>query len=295
MPNSQKSPNTQQYKNEFLERILAVAPGHIYWKNLKGEFLGCNDLQAFDAGFKSKEDMIGLTDYDMPWSEDADFLRNVDKWVMRTGETIVAEEKSKTFDGRQAIWLSTKKPLYDEDEKMISIVGTSVDITAHKDAERLRHENRKLESQNKLNQIFLEKLAAEAVAEQLRLENEAYLAQKKEQTKFFAFVDKIQRDIQNYKIEALTEKIGIAPKISDSDKRIKLTKRELDVLYYLSLNKSPKDIAQIITIIESKPVSDSTINAIINKKLYPKFEVFNIGQLIEKAIMLNQIPFLLDN
>lgn len=73
-----------------------------------------------------------------------------------------------------------------------------------------------------------------------------------------------------------------------------VTKRELDVLYYLSLNKSPKEIAQIITILENKTVSDSTINAVINKKLYPKFEVFNIGQLVEKAIMLNLIPFLLD-
>ncbi|MCC2625742.1 MAG: sensor histidine kinase [Burkholderiales bacterium] len=120
-------------------------------------------------------------------------------------------------------------------------------------------------------------------------------SQKKEQAKFLSFIDKIQHDIQNYKIEALTEKIGVIPKISSSDKQIRLTKRELDILYYLSLHKSPKDIAQIITIIENKPISDSTINAIINKKLYTKFGVFNIGQLVEKAILLDQIPFLLEN
>ncbi|MCC2624393.1 MAG: hypothetical protein K0R14_266 [Burkholderiales bacterium] len=51
--------------------------------------------------------------------------------------------------------------------------------------------------------------------------------------------------------------------------------------------------AKIITIMENNPVSDSTINATINKKLYPKFEVFNISQLVEKAIMLDLIPLLL--
>ncbi|MCC2625992.1 MAG: hypothetical protein K0R14_1865 [Burkholderiales bacterium] len=180
------------------------------------------------------------------------------------------------------------------------IIGNSTDIKAREQKETLAIENEKqkaeaksLQLENKLNKIFLEKLAAEAKVEQLMLEKEAYLAQKKEQEKFLSFIDKIHREIQNYKIESLTDKIGVKPQLTDSDKQIRLTKRELDVLYYLTLNKSPKNIAKIITIIENKPISDSTINAVINKKLYPKFQVFNIGQLVEKAVMLNYIPFLL--
>ncbi len=69
--------------------------------------------------------------------------------------------------------------------------------------------------------------------------------QKKEQAKFLTFIDKIQRDIQNYKIEALAEKTGGKPNISTTDNQIRITKRELDVLYYLSLHKSPKDMCAV--------------------------------------------------
>ncbi len=71
---------------------------------------------------------------------------------------------------------------------VIGVVGTSIEITAEKEAERLKLENMKLEAENKLKQILLEKLAAEAKTEQLRLENETYLAQKKEQAKFLSFI-----------------------------------------------------------------------------------------------------------
>lgn len=204
--------------------------------------------------------------------------------------------------GKTIYFSVIKLPLFDDDGNFLGIIGNSTDITVRKQKELLATENERQKAETerlqwevKLNKVFLEKLTVEAEAEQMRLENEAYLAQKKAQAKFLTFVDKIQRDIQNYKVEALTERVGIKPRITNYDREMRLTKRELDVLYYLSLNKSPKDIAQIITIIENRSVSDSTINAIINKKLYPKFEVHNTGQLVEKAIMLNQIPFLLDN
>ncbi len=151
----------QRYKAEnesaYLQRVLAIAPGHIYWKDLDGKYKGCNDLQAVDAGFKDRKDIIDLTDYDMPWKEDADYLREIDSRVIKTGATIVAEEKSKTFDGREAIWLSTKEPLHDENGKVIGVIGTSLDITAQKEVERLAFENQaqtiELEQQNKFKKI----------------------------------------------------------------------------------------------------------------------------------------------
>lgn len=198
----EKQLSKSENERTYLERVLAITPGHIYWKNLKGEFLGCNDLQAIDAGLKNKEDLIGLTDYDMPWKEDADFLKNIDAQVVKTGKAIVTEEKSKAFDGRDAIWLSTKQPLRDQYGKIIGIIGISLDITAQKEAALLKHENRKLEAQNKLNQIILEKEAAEA--ERLKLENEVHKLENEkhkitteEQDKFRKFVGQIVHDIQS--------------------------------------------------------------------------------------------------
>ena len=43
---------------------------------------------------------------------------------------------------------------------------------------------------------------------------------------------------------------------------------------------------------ENKKIAPATVGAMINKQLYPKFGVFNVGQLIEKANFLNLIPFM---
>jgi PAS domain S-box-containing protein len=277
--------------------ILEHMPGYIYWKDLNFRYVFANESIIKSLGFSNGDDIIGKTDYDFGWDKSTvDQYRKLDEKILKFGQAVYnIEETVITKDGQQLQLLVNKVPVRNKSGEIVGILGINIDIGDKKEAERLKLENIKLEAENRLTQVLLEKLVAETEAEQLRLENEAYLAQKKEQAKFLAFIDKIQRDIQNYKVEALTEQIGIKPKISNSDKQIRLTKRELDVIYYLSLNKSPKEISQIITIIENKPVSDSTINAIINKKLYPKFEVFNIGQLVEKAILLNQIPFLLVN
>ncbi|MCC2625454.1 MAG: Histidine kinase [Burkholderiales bacterium] len=273
-----------------MRQILDLVPAHIYWKHKNEYYLGCNKRQS---EFIGDREVLGLTEYDLLPKDEADKIHEHDQHVLEHG-SFAGEEIGTDINGVTKTYFSSKRQLLNTNGEVVGLVGVTVDISDTKEKEQLKLENLQLEAQNKLNQVFLEKLATEAVAEQLRLENETYLVQKKEQAKFLAFIDKIQRDIQNYKVEALTEKIGIAPKISNSDKQIRLTKRELDILYYLSLNKSPKDIAKIISIIENKSISDSTINAIVNKKLYPKFKVFNVGQLIEKAILLNQIPFLLD-
>jgi signal transduction histidine kinase len=158
---SMSKPKTKSKVRKFTginsDHLLAIAPGQIYWKNLKGEFLGCNDLHAVNAGLKQKNDIVGLTDYDMPWKEYADFLREIDAQVVKSGMEIIIEEKSKTFDGQDAIWLSMKKPLRDEKGKIIGIICTSFDIAAVKEAERLSFENQAqtvaFKQQNKFKKI----------------------------------------------------------------------------------------------------------------------------------------------
>ena len=43
----------QKIENSFkmLEDIIAGMPGHVYWTDKNGVYLGCNDLQAKAAGF----------------------------------------------------------------------------------------------------------------------------------------------------------------------------------------------------------------------------------------------------
>ncbi|HLX54223.1 MAG TPA: PAS domain-containing protein [Aquella sp.] len=241
--------------NEFLEQILAVVPGHVYWKNLNSEFLGCNDLQAIDAGFKSRKEIVGLTDFDMPWRENADLLRKIDTEVIKTGKEIVTEESSKTYSGKDAIWLSTKKPLRNEKGKIIGIIGISLDITAQKEAEELRLELEKhkaIEQKNKLFKDFTEQLTG--------LIN-----------KFQVLSDRGESELN-----------------IDNGDTLKLTKRETEVLYFLSRGNKPKDIAIKLGI------SHKTAQNIIDGKLFPKFKTNKINSLLEKARILNLIPLTLE-
>jgi DNA-binding CsgD family transcriptional regulator len=99
-------------------------------------------------------------------------------------------------------------------------------------------------------------------------------------------------DILNDKLQANSVGGKKKPKVHQVE--ITLTRREKQILYYLSLNKSVKEIANILSQLENKTVSFLTVHSILNKKLYPKFDVLGVSQLIAKAHELKLIPFVLD-
>ncbi len=73
------------YKDNFLN-ILAKAPGHFYWKDENGVYQGVNDAQAIFLGYQSGLDIIGKTDFDLPWKDKANSLMEIDRKVMDTRE-----------------------------------------------------------------------------------------------------------------------------------------------------------------------------------------------------------------
>lgn len=119
-------------KQKYYEEIIANLPGHVYWKDRDGRFMGCNIQQAIDAGYKHPADLIGKTDYEMPWRLQADYLREIDLKVMKTGRVVSSEEVSEVAGGEQHIYLSNKLPIYDENEEISGILGISIDITERK-------------------------------------------------------------------------------------------------------------------------------------------------------------------
>lgn len=116
-----------------LDSLLTHLPGHIYWKDLNSTILGCNDLQAKSAGLSSRNDMVGKTDFDLPWKNDAPLLRKYDLEVINNKKTLTFEEASQTATSDQvSIFLSKKAPLYNKFGAIIGILGISVDITDRK-------------------------------------------------------------------------------------------------------------------------------------------------------------------
>jgi two-component system aerobic respiration control sensor histidine kinase ArcB len=125
--------NKKRNVERTLASIIDNLPGHVYWKDANFVFQGCNLAQAKSAGFESPEDLIGKTDYEMPWREEADILRKSDHEVFNSRTTITREEISKIASSKQvAIYLSKKTPLYNEVGAVVGVLGISFDITERK-------------------------------------------------------------------------------------------------------------------------------------------------------------------
>lgn len=110
----------------------------IYAKDTQGHYLFVNDALVKMLGLESSDDLIGLTDLECHPEELARAYREDDLRVISTGVPLVDREElvsdSKTDEFR---WHSTTKvPLFDDDQKVIGLVGITRDITLSKQTER---------------------------------------------------------------------------------------------------------------------------------------------------------------
>ena len=121
---------------EFLEKIIAMMPEHVYWKDLQGVYWGCNDKQATSLGLASRHDILGKTDYDLSDKATADAFRKIDQAVMKTGKAFITEEHIKKVNEKEGTVLSHKVPLYDDQNNIAGLLGISVDITKLKQTEK---------------------------------------------------------------------------------------------------------------------------------------------------------------
>lgn len=134
--------------SQMLKLVLANMPAFVFWKDRHSLYLGCNDLFAANAGLNSPEEIIGMSDLDLPWKHDeAESYRADDRRVMETGiPKLYYEETQHTADGR-VTWVRTSKiPLRNPDGDIIGVLGTFEDITGSKQAEeQIRQLNEVLE------------------------------------------------------------------------------------------------------------------------------------------------------
>ena len=140
-----------------IKSIVEALPGHVYWKNTQGVYLGCNEPQAKALGFSSPDLVIGKTDHDLSPKELADEFRKIDLQIMETRQEQLIEEKSGS--GQKGAFLSHKKPLFDKKNNVIGVVGITLDITERKRAEEdLKKSKEAAESALAVKNEFLENM-----------------------------------------------------------------------------------------------------------------------------------------
>ncbi|PWY55117.1 hybrid sensor histidine kinase/response regulator [Legionella qingyii] len=151
--------SNQEKTQSTLENILAHMPGHVYWKDKNGVYLGCNNRQAQNLGFQFGYEIVGKTDFDLPWGENqAELFRQNDLHIMQTGETEIIEETAQ-IDGKKAIVLSHKSPMRNKKGEITGVLGISINITDRKKIEaELNIAKEKAEAASLAKTEFLENM-----------------------------------------------------------------------------------------------------------------------------------------
>lgn len=135
---------------QLLQLVMDTLPEAIFWKDRNSVFLGCNRNFSDDAGLSSPAEIVGKTDFEMPWKrEEAEFYRECDRRVMLANKAELGIIESQLNSEGKQTWLETNKaPLHDVNGRVIGILGTYQDITKRKEAEiALQELNQKLELQ----------------------------------------------------------------------------------------------------------------------------------------------------
>lgn len=124
-------------KEEFLQLVLDNIPQYICWKDRNSVYLGGNRNNARLAGFDSPDELVGKTDYDLPWKkEESEFFRECDRRVMENDKAEYHIIESIHKANGVLAWLDTSKiPLHDEKGNVVGILVTIEDITERKQAE----------------------------------------------------------------------------------------------------------------------------------------------------------------
>ncbi len=119
----------------LLQAVLENVPSRIFWKDRDLRYLGSNTRFAKDAGHARPDELIGKTDFEMGWKDQAELYRSDDRAVMASGVPKPDIEEPQTTPDGSTIWLRTSKvPLRDNENRIIGVLGLYDDITERKRA-----------------------------------------------------------------------------------------------------------------------------------------------------------------
>jgi len=158
---SKEDANHTMEPSIYFEGVISLMPGHVYWKDLKGNYLGCNEAQAKSLGLKSRNDIKKIKPYEKLAPYEVERLKRIDNTVIKKKITVTNEEPGIREDGVPGVFLTKKAPLVNDKNEVIGLLGISFDITAQKSLEKQNIEKEMLEKQVKLSEVIAATVAHE--------------------------------------------------------------------------------------------------------------------------------------
>ncbi len=132
-----QSEEALRQQKEWVDKLLSVIPCQVFWKDRNSIYQGGNRMFAETSGLTDTREIVGKSDYDMPWTrEEADAYRDCDQRVIRSGLPLAnVEETQRMADGSQIHIVTSKVPIRDAGGAVVGVLGIYNDITARKWAE----------------------------------------------------------------------------------------------------------------------------------------------------------------
>ncbi len=109
------------------ENILDGIQASIYWKDKKGKYIGVNNMftDYLYASTVRPDDIVGHTDRDFIWVNEAPQLEKNDREVIYTENSKSIIEPCKCVDKEVKFFVSHKTPLRSRDGKILGVFGIS--------------------------------------------------------------------------------------------------------------------------------------------------------------------------
>ena len=122
----------------MLQLVMETIPDYVFWKDVDSTYLGCNANFLRAAGLDKVSDIVGKTDYDMPWaSTEADAYRADDREVMDNDRPKFHIEETQVTATGELIHIETNKvPLHDETGQVIGVLGSFANITERRQTQQ---------------------------------------------------------------------------------------------------------------------------------------------------------------
>ena len=139
----------------LLYSLIDSIPDLIFYKDLKGVYLGCNPAFGKFVGFH-RQDVVEKTDYDLFSREMADFFREQDRLMLSSGRPRNNEEWVDYPDGRRVLLETLRTPYFGPYGEILGLVGISRDVTERKEMqEELKRAKESAEKANQAKSEFL--------------------------------------------------------------------------------------------------------------------------------------------
>jgi DNA-binding CsgD family transcriptional regulator len=106
-----------------IQTIISQLPNYAFWKDCDSIFRACNSEFAHIAGLASTDEVIGKSDYELPWGNShADYYRQKDQEVLSGKDLINDIETQLQASGNIVTVLVNKSKLCNNKGKVLGVI-----------------------------------------------------------------------------------------------------------------------------------------------------------------------------